>query len=418
MTLAEWTQYVLFVFAGWLLRTLVTQLYLAVKRWVDRVIPDNLDVGAGAWLRSAIHTRNMNVRLFVEPTKSDDIDAFYPSARVVRLSQEVYFKRDPSFWAVAAHELGHAIVWGKSRLIGVPLSAARFFGGTLTSLGGFLIFANILYGLPAVSTFAFDVYIVGTGLFVFTLADEAAASILAMRMLRADGRIDAHGLRGALFRLVAAYLTYVGAFAGQIVLVFQQKWITKMIAEHRHFVPASKTSGSVLIVVLAILLAGASIHRMVRTVRRPTLGSVDAIKKEKLRELLRWIACDVLALILVWRVWDQPFGPTFAIACILALFGSRLGVALVSIPVALVLGLVLHALVFAVMAIASRFSKRETTRTESTSPSAAELEETIAMAEELYVDSYNHPEWHETALKLVNGGCQLGFAIVLLQYLR
>lgn len=41
MTLSEWAQLLLYLSAAFVLRTLVVKIYLAVKRYTDRVIPDN-----------------------------------------------------------------------------------------------------------------------------------------------------------------------------------------------------------------------------------------------------------------------------------------------------------------------------------------------------------------------------------------
>lgn len=307
MTFAEWSQLFLYLFAAFVLRTLVVKIYLAVKRYTDRVIPDNMEVGAGQWLRDTIAKRGLDVRVFVDVSNESDIDAFFPSARVVRMSREVYFKKDPSFWAVAAHELGHALIRKKSRLLAVLFTSCRFGGETAFNVGSALILANILYGIPSVNAFAFDVVVVGTVLYIGTLVDEAAASIIGLRLLREDGRVDARGMWASRWRLAAAYLTYIGTFAGQIVLLFERRWITKMIEEHRHFTPSTPLEHVWLPAIFATMLVAVCVWHGLRIVRRPMLTDLDKIQKEKTRDFVRWAICDIIALLLLWRVWDQPW---------------------------------------------------------------------------------------------------------------
>jgi Zn-dependent membrane protease YugP len=416
VTFADWARYFLLTCSVWILRRAVATLYLTVKRRVDRMLPDNLDVGAGPWLRSLIDARKMDVKVLVELSKDEDVDAFYPSARAVRLSQEVYFKRDPSYWAVAAHELGHAIVWGKSKLIGIPLAAARFGNETLVAMGGALILVNVLYGIPEVSTFGVRAYELGTALYVFTLIDEASASTIGMRLLRADGRIDARGMWGARLRLIAAFLTYVAAFGGLLIFVSQERWITTMIALHRHFVPGARTSHAVLIVLASLVLGVANLTHVVRIVRRPNLTSIDAIKKQKTRDFIHWFATDAIAIGVVWLVWDQPFGKGFAIACILGLFGSRMGLVLLLLPATVLVFGVAYLVVMGVIVATSRFWLHKWKPKDDASPpdpSEEELAETRKAAEQMYVDAYNHPGWHQTTVKLGNALCQLYFLVML-----
>jgi hypothetical protein len=220
---------------------------------------------------------------------------------------------------------------------------------------------------------------------------------------------------GARLRLIAAFLTYVGAFAGLLVFLSQEKWITTMIALHRHFVPGPRTSHTLVIAAVSLVLGIANIANVVRIVRRPKLDEVEAIKKQKTRDLLYGFAADSIGVFLVWLVWDQPFGKGFAIACILGLFGSRLGLVLLLLPAtALILGIV-YVVVMGVLFATSRFwlDKWKPRDEAAPDPPPDEIAKTEKAAEDMYVDAYNHPGWHQTTVKLGNAACQLYFLVML-----
>ena len=66
---------------------------------------------AGEWLQEEVSRRALPVRVLVAPSEKEGVDAFMPRARIIRLSRTSYMKRDPAHWAIAAHELGHALLY-------------------------------------------------------------------------------------------------------------------------------------------------------------------------------------------------------------------------------------------------------------------------------------------------------------------
>ncbi len=138
-------------------------------------------------------------------------DHYDPSAKAVRLSEEVLNARTVSAAAVAAHEVGHAIqhaqgyqpMQWRSSLVPVvnlvsSLSMPMFMAGLFMGWTGFALFAVILYGV--------------TTLFhLVTLPVEFDASARAIKVVEASGLATGDEMTGVRKVLYAAGFTYLAA---------------------------------------------------------------------------------------------------------------------------------------------------------------------------------------------------------------
>ncbi len=138
-------------------------------------------------------------------------DHYDPSAKVVRLSPDVYDRRTIASAAVAAHECGHALQHHagylplKLRTALVPVvNIGSYLAWILIVLG----FAIGLAGLVLLGIIIFSISVLFA---LITLPVEFDASIRGMRELEKMGlsEEDRSGVREVL---VAAALTYVAAF--------------------------------------------------------------------------------------------------------------------------------------------------------------------------------------------------------------
>ena len=155
----------------------------------------------------------------VEETHGHLSDHYDPSAKVIRLSSEVYRGRSATAVGIAAHEAGHALQHAKGYLPLALRSAAipaAQFGPTafiiLVLLGIFLQMQQlILMGIVAYA-----------GVVVFQLINlpvEFDASTRAKRHLAELGIVDEEGSIAVRKVLNAAALTYVAATLQSLLTV-------------------------------------------------------------------------------------------------------------------------------------------------------------------------------------------------------
>ncbi|MFO0684220.1 MAG: zinc metallopeptidase [Sandaracinus sp.] len=144
----------------------------------------------------------------VPGTLSDHYD---PRARVVRLSEPVYYGHSISSVAVAAHETGHAIQHARRyapfalRSFSVPLASIG------SNLGMIIIFVGFLLSFTKIVWLGILLF-GGTVLFqVITLPVELDASSRAKKELDRLGLVAADERPGVASVLNAAAMTYVGA---------------------------------------------------------------------------------------------------------------------------------------------------------------------------------------------------------------
>ncbi|MCB9871274.1 MAG: zinc metallopeptidase [Planctomycetes bacterium] len=138
-------------------------------------------------------------------------DHYDPSARAVRLSEDILHGRSAAAVAVAAHEVGHAIqhaqgyapmAW-RAQLVpvvqlGSSLAMPMMLAGFLLSIGG-LVWLGIL-GFSLAVLFH-----------LVTLPVEFDASSRAIRVLERSGIVAADEMPGVRKTLFAAGFTYVAA---------------------------------------------------------------------------------------------------------------------------------------------------------------------------------------------------------------
>lgn len=138
-------------------------------------------------------------------------DHYDPRARVVRLSQEVYYGTSLASLGVAAHEVGHAVQHDTGYLplyIRNTVIPATQFGSSAAIplfILGILVSSKTLVGLGIV-LFSAIVFFQ-----LVTLPVEFNASSRALTTLGNEGILDATELKGTAKVLKAAALTYVAA---------------------------------------------------------------------------------------------------------------------------------------------------------------------------------------------------------------
>ncbi len=228
---SHWLILVLFSLAHVFIHRAAVWIHNAVARRMDRLHPDDLPETTGHWVRQRIQNDEALHGLRVVVTYgSAAIDYFWPSAKLIHLSTSTFFKRDPSYWAVGAHEIGHARLHGSLVAGGILLTG---FGLASRAIGIAVVFllTNTLFGTPALTSAAYHLLIIGLASKVVVLLEEATASMLARRMLKADNRLDRWQRRAAYWRLFAAWSTYLADFLGASLIWFFWDLMRQRLAE-------------------------------------------------------------------------------------------------------------------------------------------------------------------------------------------
>ncbi len=209
--------------------------YNLISTWMDRITPDELPLSTGEWLQQVVAERlpEADIRLLVGDDRASD--SFVPSRRTVILSETTWFKNDPTFWAVGAHELGHAaphmwlgrLGWGPEILRMISL-----LGGGAAAL---ILALNMFYGAPILNTVAWGLILTAISAGVLVVIEEGAASVWGIRVIRGDPRVGRRGRRVATFALLAALGTYVAGVGGQAIFVFNFDWVAITVLEYATF---------------------------------------------------------------------------------------------------------------------------------------------------------------------------------------
>jgi Zn-dependent membrane protease YugP len=328
MELEPWWLYVLCLSLQFTLAMSIDIAWSFARVRLDARHPDDLPLGTGQWVQQKLGELGAIDVQVVAAKGKDGVDAFFPSANVITLSEETYAKNDPSYWAVGAHELGHAMAYRGSRLFTVIERAARLLRDGLVGLAATMMFANMWYRLPDVTHVAYGLFETVLVCDVLVMLDEARASLFARRLLRGEIVLTPAMLKTCSLTLLAAFGTYFGAFIGRVILVVEWHVISEALAKKSAYVPAAPLSGTPLVIVgllSAVLLAwGAS--WLVRLVRRaPAPSTFRTVAANAVR--------GVFVLAMLALVWNQPFGVVFVASCIAAIYSSRTTTSVLLLPV-------------------------------------------------------------------------------------
>ena len=160
----------------------------------------------------------------IERVQGKMTDHYDPRNKVLRLSEEVYNSSSLAALAIVAHEAGHAIQDRVRYPFLVMRTAFVPVASTGSRLGGILLMGGFVLAMFTGSTFGYTVAWIGLILYgaaflftVITLPVEYDASRRAIKLLQANGMVNASEVGGAKKVLSAAALTYVAAMAAALM---------------------------------------------------------------------------------------------------------------------------------------------------------------------------------------------------------
>lgn len=273
---------------------------------LDRELPDDLPLTAGAWLQERLRVLHSPYTAIVSTKTSDQCD---PSQRLIVLRADTYFKADPVYWAIAAHELGHARAHTERSRWTRFVRATQILRGHLLAAGAGFALGGVLYDLALARDLALYAFAAGVGATAFKLVDELVASGFAMQELRRTDRelLGARRLGAARGALAAAFITYLAAFLVELALLAWWPLGDLRIT----YTPSLLTGfGTVVAVVASAFTIGRALAPLiVRYVPRFAIVVLDLAAKRPLLAVAMVLVSEIAPLVFAVLAWDRMTTP-------------------------------------------------------------------------------------------------------------
>ncbi|MED4602783.1 zinc metallopeptidase [Paenibacillus validus] len=161
----------------------------------------------------------------VEAVRGALTDHYDPVARVVRLSEPVYYERSISAVSVAAHEVGHAI----QHKVHYPMLVARHkifpIVNFSSGIAPFLLLGGFFFKISGLILIGILLFSAAVAFQLITLPVEFNASSRARDLMISSGFIRNHEEKGVSKVLGAAALTYVAAALISVLQLLEYIWI-------------------------------------------------------------------------------------------------------------------------------------------------------------------------------------------------
>ncbi len=180
-----------------------------VGRWYQRPTPSVFARSAAEWLIDRARLFPDLGLTIAELERGNRRNFYHPTSRTIVLSDRVRDEHTARAYAIAAHELGHALVHAWAPRLGAASTWCRGYTTMAFRFASLLLLGIALTGAAAWLPLAWSLFLLAAATQALILFDEAAASWLAMRELRLIS-VEAEPRRAARRYLLAAFSTYGG----------------------------------------------------------------------------------------------------------------------------------------------------------------------------------------------------------------
>ncbi|MEQ1504768.1 MAG: zinc metallopeptidase, partial [Myxococcota bacterium] len=207
-----------------------TAVGLGLCRMDDRRRAPAMPGPAGPWIERRIardRARLGPVR--VEVVSADVPDAYWPNTRTLGLSEATWGGSRPKDWAIAAHELGHAVNLDRHPVAAWLLPGARLVAGLGWRICVAGAVAAALFAEPAAIGVAAVAGILSVAASAVVCADELAASGFALRLLTEDPTVSPDARRRAATAMAAAASAYLLGAAAQLAVLLAWPVIARSV---------------------------------------------------------------------------------------------------------------------------------------------------------------------------------------------
>ena len=274
----------------------------AIRAWLDRRIPDDLPLTAGAWIeREIARLGYISLRVIVTERSRN---WFAPDRRVIHLAATTYCKRDPLYWGVAAHELGHARFAFLHPVLASLFNAILVMRSVLAMVGVGLAFGNVMVAVPMIGHVAFACLVVAVALHLVVLVEEAYASIFAYGLVRRSGVVPPRRMIAVAIVLMLAWNTYLTSVAAYVAMLSRWALVTRAIGGG--WIPSAGVTA------LGYGVAGAATLALVVAVATRVAGH----RRFALTRVIAHVA-------ILWIMWDSghPWATPLAVVPFAAFLG-------------------------------------------------------------------------------------------------
>lgn len=236
---------------------------LAVTSLRDRRDPGpELPRPAGRWLRDRVAARGDRVRVEVHPHHG--IDAYWPGTGAIGLSERTFAGRTPTAWAVAAHELGHALNVQHADWLADLLPSARL--ARTFAYRGFVgaLLASALFASPALLAVAGASLLLSIVSGSVILVDEATASRIGRDLLADEPAMTPGAQAIAARSMRGAFQVYLAGWLGEVVVGSTLPWVAAALPD----LPARAQAPWPIAVCVAVLFLPALLLRAAHVVHQ------------------------------------------------------------------------------------------------------------------------------------------------------
>lgn len=300
----------------WVLAVAATFAHLEVQRRL-LAAPGTVDRPAEAWLRAA--ARGLGTRIEVHSALPA---SYFPQVDTIGLPHEAAASLHPIHRAMVAHELGHARVAATHAGLRAAMPIARLLASAapFATAAAFVVVSigQHAWAVP----FALALLATTAAAHTVVVADEAAASWLADRALRADRALSSATLAAARRGLLAALAAYAAPCVGWVALLAASPALVGL-ALHGHALPPAEpldATGAWMVLFLSPFLLLQAGLVLAETVRPEPVASAFQLALRQERGQGWGFIGGLCAFAIAVPVAGWSDAPGFRIAVGLALF--------------------------------------------------------------------------------------------------
>lgn len=349
--LAEWWPLAIFYLLPTTLLSWTSAAFEAFRNKFDYIHPDDMDLHTGEWIEERLKELGLEGGVSVGGVQEllfRGVDAFDPRRDIIFLGDRTFRKRDPMFWSIGAHELGHALVhrkvWVWSRL---NLLARRVYQALYTYIPLWLI-ANSFLGWERFTQALQWALWLGVVAGVLVVIDEAVASILAVRFMAKDDRVSDEAVSDIRILLGSALATYLSPLVAFGVIAASWSWIAEQFASVVYTpIPPPEDTQATWVIGFAIVVLVVGLLRAYRFFEWVGRSREDDGTEREIAKLFPSIfnalgvallsAASVLGLVLL--TWRVEWGELYLGAVVLATPHVATFIVLLALPISLLTGI-------------------------------------------------------------------------------
>jgi len=251
----DWPGLVLFILAWPMVSLVAAGLFNLIKIALDRLFPDTLPHGVLPYVRELLKQHDLleTVKVLKGPPM---FNAFFPIGNAVILDRTILERKDPFFWAIGAHEVGHVLFYHRHPFIHKGMMIGRKLYKHVSKIGRMTFLAGAFFIGTSAADAAHSIIAASMIAGALVLIDEMLASAIALNLLRKS--LSPRQMWSATLGLLAAFGTYVASILadGIFLLYFDEitRWYSDTVSVA--FYPEVSSWDSLTQILWTVVLGG------------------------------------------------------------------------------------------------------------------------------------------------------------------